>query len=224
LECFPAVTRAFRDVFSDLLDYLSRTQGISTILISSQTPTLENQIEERTHSSLYPQKIQFEPYTGEYIYDILHQRAQDSLTKQSLHREALTYIASTTSNTAYALHWLKTAAEQAQHVITETLTKEIQDQAYQSYTQELLQTQSRHHQLLYQAIKELDQEQETDFIQTGQVYERYQDLCTTYSETPLSNRRISDYIKHLETLSLITAEYFYGGTNGKTRHIRLTKI
>lgn len=209
---------------NDLLYYLSRTNDINTILISTKRQSLEDTIEERTRSSLQPQPIPMEPYTPEDIYQILLQRAQDALKPQSLHREALTYIASTTTNTSLALHWLKTAAEQASQTITENTVKDTRESGRRKYIDELLHPFTDHHQLLYQAIQELTEETDSETIQTGAVYQRYQELCKTYNEEPLSNRRISDYIKHLELLQLIKADYHYGGTKGKTREIRVNKL
>lgn len=79
-------------------------------------------------------------------------------------------------------------------------------------------------QTIYQAIEELTLEREKPVIQTGSIYKRYKLLCQTYEEEPLSERRISDYLKHLELLNLIQAEYHYGGRKGKTREIQLNQL
>jgi orc1/cdc6 family replication initiation protein len=202
-----------------LLYYLSRLNNAKTsiITISNQITELQNQVEERTYSSLQPYPIQLEPYTGEETFQILLQRAQQALRPQTLQRDALTYIASTTQNTRLALQWLKTAATETNNkVITENTVQQNREQAYNQYTAHLLNQHSPHHKLLYQAITELDKEQEA--IQAGDVYQRYQELT---GEERLSNRRISDFLKHLELLNLIKAEYHYGGSKGKTREIKL---
>ncbi|MFB6199859.1 MAG: hypothetical protein ABEJ83_03195, partial [Candidatus Nanohaloarchaea archaeon] len=48
--------------------------------------------------------------------------------------------------------------------------------------------------------------------------------CTAYDEEALSNRRISDYLQHLELLNLVEVDYYYGGEKGKTREISLSEI
>jgi orc1/cdc6 family replication initiation protein len=210
-----------------LLYYLSRTNNaqINVVTISSQITDLQDQVEERTYSSLQPYPLQLEPYNGEEIFQILVKRAQQALKPQSLQRQALTYIASTTQNTRLGLQWLKTAAKESDSLITETHVQQIQKKAYKRYTAQLLDQFSKHHQMLYQAITELSEEkQDRDTVRAGEIYQRYQELTDKYDEeTTLSNRRISDYLKHLELLDLIQAEYHYGGKTGKTREITLNQ-
>ena len=65
---------------------------------------------------------------------------------------------------------------------------------------------------------------ETGSMHSGVVYEWYQKHCSQHGVNRLSTRRISDYLKHLELLGLIYAEYHYGGHDGKTRHIQLQEV
>jgi Cdc6-like AAA superfamily ATPase len=61
-------------------------------------------------------------------------------------------------------------------------------------------------------------------IQTGEIYARYDELGEAYNEDTISKRRLSDYLKHLELLELITVKYHYGGRKGKTRQVRLNEL
>lgn len=205
----------------DLLYHLSRlknNQNLTVITISSNLEELHTQVEERTYSSLQPYPISFEPYNGEETFRILAERARLSLRPQSLQREALTYIAATTQNIAFGLYWLKIGAETAGRIITESHVQKLQEQARHGYIEYLLEDFSEHHRVLYNAIAELAESRE--YVRTGAVYEMYQEL----SDDPLTNRRISDYLKQLEILGLITAKYHYGGEKGKTREIRLQEF
>jgi orc1/cdc6 family replication initiation protein len=205
-----------------LLYYLSRfenRENLSLVLISSNHSSLREQVEERTYSSLQTTRIGFEPYNGKTVYQLLKNRAEKALKPQSLHREALGYIASTTQNASQALHWLRTAAENTEERITEEDVASLKDQAYREYVDHLLQPFTEHHRLVYQAIEELDEE--SDVVNTGDVYKRYRELCQAYEEESLSNRRISDYLKQLELINLINVKYHYGGQKGKTREIKL---
>lgn len=197
----------------DLLYYLSRTQGINTILVSNDGSLLSDQVEERTMSSLQARSIRFDPLSEDQRHQLLHRRAQDSLKPQSLHRAALRQIASKTSNLKFGVHWLKTAAQQSGRLITVQSVIESRDQAYRDYVENVLQDLTAHHVLLHQIISELTDTNET--VQTGRIYEEYQ----SRAENPLSNRRISTYLKHLEHLQLINSEYYYGGYTGKTRKV-----
>lgn len=203
----------------DLLYFLTRLNAdLGLILITANTENLSKQVEERTFSTLQPKRIGFEPFTGEEIYEVLADRARQSLKPRSLRREALTYIASSTQNLGAALTWLRISAEKAEDTITEATVKELREEASQNYTQSQLQKLTQHHRLLYQAIQELDTEEET--VQTGNVYNRYQKISQAYNKEPLSDRRISDYLKQLEQTGLIQSQYHYGGQKGKTREIQ----
>ena len=116
-------------------------------------------MEERTFSTLQPQRIGFEPFTGEEIYEFLADRARKSLKPRSLRRKTLTYIASSTQNLKVRLTWLRVSAHHAEDAMTETLVKEVKEEVSQTYTKHWLQKLTDHHRLPYQAIEELDTEQ-----------------------------------------------------------------
>jgi len=207
----------------DLLYFLSRLENsdnISVVTISSNTKNLESLIEERTYSSLQPRRIGFEPYNGEELYQILAERAKKALASKSLQREALTYIASSTSNLGRSLTWLRYAAKTAETTITEELVREVEASAYQEYVNQLLDDFTEHHYLVYEAVYETSGEGE-DSVRTGKIYEKYQELCRSTEKEALSDRRISDYIKQLELLGVVQADYYYGGKKGKTREVNL---
>mgnify|MGYP002276735227 CR=1 FL=1 len=208
----------------DLLYSLSRIDGaenLGIVLITSYRNSLRNTVESRTYSSLQPQKIVFNPYTSKEIYRILSERAREAFTTHSVHRNALTYIASSVANAGFALHWLRVAAANASDTIRESAVKDAYSESVQSYTAEILGNHSLHHQLLHDSLTRLTEDRSK--VNTGKVYEKYQERCQEASVEPLSDRRVSDYLKHLEFEGLIEAEYRYGGEKGKTREIRVRK-
>ena len=203
----------------DLLYFLSRMEAdLGLIMITANHRELRDQLEERTFSTLQPRRIGFEPFTGEEIYKVLAERAKNSMKPRSLRREALTYIASSTQNLSAALTWLRISAQQAENVVTEEHTKHMISEAFQQYTAYQLRNFTQHHRLLYQAIDQLEADQK-EGVRTGDVHLKYRELCQTYNENSLTDRRTSDYLKQLEQLNLITSEYHYGGRKGKTREI-----
>jgi orc1/cdc6 family replication initiation protein len=210
----------------DLLYFLSRLKHNGTlglVLITANHQDLEEQVEPRTYSTLQPQRIGFEPYTGEQAYEILADRASKSLKPKTVHRAALTYIASSTQNIEYALTWFRTAVNSAEDVVTEELVKENRETAYQLYIENKLAPLTHHHKILYQAIDELSKES-GPVLNTGSIYKRYQLITEERGSKPLSDRRISDHLKQLEQLNLISAKYHYGGEKGKTREIELARL
>lgn len=208
----------------DLLYVLSRLGNQTRIVcITANTVELEKQVEARTYSSLHPRRIQFEPYTGKQVYEILADRASKSLEKQSVHRNAVTYIASTTQNAEIALTWLRTAAQTADDTVTEELVEDVKEDAYQIYIEERLNKLSKHHKFLYQGVEELSREK-GPVVSAGDIYQRYRTVAEERGKDPLSDRRISDYLKQLEQLNLVSAEYHYGGKKGKTREVQLRQL
>ena len=207
----------------DLLYFLSRLEhsdNLSVITVSSNTEDLKSFVEERTYSSLQPRRIGFEPYNGEELYQILADRSRKSLKPRSLQREALTYIASSISNVGRGLTWLRYTAKNAKNMITEELVREVEASAYQEYVNQLLDDCTEHHYLVYEAVYEVSEEGSVS-VQTGDIYERYKELCASTEEEALSDRRISDYLKQLELLGIVRADYYYGGEKGKTREVRM---
>ncbi|AZH26696.1 Cdc6/Cdc18 family protein [Haloplanus aerogenes] len=210
---------------NDLLYFLSRIddrESLSLVLISNGQASLEEWVEERTFSSLYPRTLTFEPYSSEEIFKILADRARKALAPRSLHKEALSHISSSTRNVGFALCWLQTAARNANETLSKPGVTDVYQEALDTYAGRLLSDFSQHHQLLYSAIVDLD-EGADDGIRTGKIYQRYRKLCRIESIDSLSNRRLSDFLKELEMLDLIQADYYYGGEKGKTREIRLTE-
>ena len=206
----------------DLLYFLSRLDTVAVITVSATHRSLASEVDARTYSSFQPQALTLNPYTQTETTQILADRARQALQAQSLDRTALTYIASTTSNIAIGLTWLRVAAEAADEVISRDLAATMHDTGYYEYVLELLDDFTPHHRRLYDTVDGLAQAEPGPFV-TGTVYEAYVTRCADTSTTPLSERRISDFLTHLERLDLIEATYHYGGPKGKTREIRLVE-
>lgn len=210
---------------NDLLYFLSRISGgesLAIVTISSQNRKLSSSVEKRVYSSLYPKEVEFEEYSSNELRQILLSRAQHALNPNSLQRKALRYIVSESPNVTFGLHWMKAAAERAKSRVTGSVVKKTRLNAYLNYADHLLSDFTDHHRLIHQAIRELVEEAEDSTILTGEIYTRYDDLCNAYGTVRLSNRRVSDFLKHLELLDLIEAKYHHGGRKGKTREIRPT--
>jgi len=208
---------------NDLLYFLSRIddrESLSLVLIPNSPTSIEDQVEQRIFSSLYPRMVTLEPYSSEELFKILAGRARKGLAPRSLHIEALDYLSSSTRNVGFALCWLRTAARNAEEAISKTDVTNSYPEAREAYTERSLSDFTQHHQLLYSAIVDLDKEMENG-IRTGPIFQYYQRLVDSYEEDPLSTRRISDFLKHMELLDLIEAEYHYGGKTGKTREITI---
>lgn len=189
--------------------------------MSANYPDLAPELEERTYSSLQPVHIKCPAYTASTTQHILTERAADWID-QNVTDDALSHIAATTANIAFCQHWLTTAEEITDGPVTADIVKLAHPDALQRYRTACLADFSEHHQLVMDAIELLTAD--TEPVHSGAVYDWYHRLCIQTGTTPLTTRRISDFLKHLELLGLIRAEYHYGGGDGKTRDIWLQRI
>lgn len=206
---------------SDFLYFLSRIDhqlAPRLVMVSATHQKLSTVLDERISSSLQPATLPLDAYTESETIRILDARVHEWLT-QDVTMEALTAIAATSQNIRLGRVWLTLAAEITDGPIREDIIQLTRADAQQRYRTNRLATFSVHHRLLMQGIEQLASD--IGPIHSGAVYERYQKLCSHRGIDRLSTRRISDYLKHLECLGLIRAEYHYGGPDGKTRHIEL---
>lgn len=204
----------------DLLYFLTRLENTAVVTISANRSTFEDVLDARTYSSFRPQQLALDAYTPDEARQILADRARRALQPQSVHRDALRTIADTTQNIAIGLLWLREAAEAAEDHITPDLVEEVQATAYHKYVLYMLDSFTPQHRRLYDAIDRLDKAFDAPFT-SGTVFQEYRDHCEAADVTPLSERRIGDFLTHLELLDLIDVAYHYGGAKGKTREIRL---
>jgi orc1/cdc6 family replication initiation protein len=208
---------------NDILYYLSRLEEASrpsVLALSSYHSELLEVLDDRTYSSLHPHHVTFDPYSKDVFYRILAERVTLAFKPRSVERDAVYAIASATTNLQLAFQWLEVAAHHAAELITEDVIWETRTMAVQQYRDILLQEFTIHHHLLLEAIAQLS-DGEQHHVYSGTVYDRYEDVCKSTGKKSVSQRRASDFIRHLELLGIIEADYYYGGEKGKTREIRL---
>lgn len=208
---------------SDLLYALSRMdqQRPQLILISATYPDLRTELDERTYSSLLPETVDCPAYSEPGTRQVLTQRAPDWVDRP-VTDDAIAHIATATANIAFGQHWLIVAEEVTDGPITADVVQLVRPDALQRYRTAQLARFSEHHRLVLDAIKLLTAD--TEPVHSGAVYNWYDRLCRQMGTAPLSTRRISTFLKHLELLGLIAADYHYGGDDGKTRDIWLEQI
>lgn len=208
---------------NDLLYYLTRMQHaphVTVVAISANHDTPASVIEDRALSTLQPWHLTVEPYTAMEAYDILEERLREAELFDAVDREALTFLVSRTRNIQLGLHWLAQAEATTEDRITVDLLRTVREVAAHRYHEALLDGFSPHHHLLLDAISDFEMENEGS-ARTGQVYERYVDHCKDSGKQPLTHRRVSDFLTHLELLTIIDVEYRCGGEYGRTRLIQL---
>jgi Cdc6-like AAA superfamily ATPase len=210
---------------NDLLYFLSRlknTAKLHLISISANHPTLSHVVDERTYSRLRPHRLPFASYTEDQAFEILEKRSQKALSGIDIDLEALTAITTWTTNIRLGLLWIVKAAKTVDNIITINTVNAVRHAAADHYRALLLRDFTPHHSLLLDVITQLTDDGTT--AATGTVYEQYTALCRTIGLPPLTLRRISDFLTHLELLHLIDVDHHAGGKHGKTRDIRLTPL
>lgn len=205
---------------SDLLYYLSRIAdgSLSVITISANHSDLSKVVDERTYSSLQPRDLSVAPYTEQEAAHILRYGTRHACDHTGVSEAALTAITTQSTDIRFGLHWVAAALREDDDLTAE-LIRHVRSEAVQRYWETLLTDFSPHHDTLLDAIDQLTTE--TTNIQSGTVYERYTELCWETGHDPLTTRRISDYLTHLELLGIIDVDHHYGGKEGKTRLIQL---
>lgn len=208
----------------DLLYYLTRIadSSLTLITISANQHDLARAVGGRIYSSLQPRTLRIAPYTQPEATKILSHRLQHAHLRNTVEREALSTITDTTTNIRLGLHWLAEALTMAEDTVTTETVHNVRRKTHFRYWSTLLSEFTKHHRLLVEAIYHLTAD--CDHIHTGDVYDQYDQLCGAIDIDAFTQRRLSDFLKHLELLDIVNAEYQYGGPDGKTRKLRLHEV
>lgn len=148
----------------------------------------------------------------------MQHRIDVALPSTAVDEDALERIASFTNNASIAITWFGWAASTADGHVTKEDVISTYSGAIQMYWDYLLKDFTEHHQLLIEAICELDAHPDAT-VYTGDVHDRYKELCDATRISARTRRRISDLLTDLETLGIINAVYHEGGETGITREI-----
>jgi len=208
----------------DLLYYLTRIADstLTLITISANQHDLARAVGGRIYSSLQPRTVRITPYTQAEATKILSHRLQHVHLRNTVEREALSTITGMTTNIRLGLHWITEALTTAEDTVTTDTVHTVRRDTLFRYWDTLLSDFTRHHNLLVETIHHLTVDR--DHINTGAVYDQYDQLCSAIDIDAFTPRRLSDFLKHLELLNIVDADYQYGGPDGKTRRLRLQEV
>lgn len=209
---------------SDVLYYLTRIANdtLSVITVSTNHPNLADVIDDRIYSSLQPRHLQIEPYSQTDATRILSHRLDHAHLQYTVDREAVSTITATTTNIRLGLHWAAEALTATDEIVTADIVDAVRRRALYRYWDTLLAEFTNHHDLLTEALIHLSTDAE--HVNTGAVYDYYDQFCSALDVDTVTSRRLSDFLKHLELLGIVEADYQYGGPEGKTRRLRLQEL
>ncbi len=200
---------------------------LSIIGISNDITFTEN-LDPRVKSSLSEEEILFPPYNAAQLQDILNQRVEEAFILGSVEPSVITKCAALAAqehgDARKALDLLRISAELAERdgkqkvVLDDVETAEEKKDL--DRTIELVKTQPKQSLAVLSAtIKSVERGSKN--IQTGDVFEIYQQLCPNAGLKTLTQRRVSDLIGELDMLGILSTKVISKGRYGRTREIRL---
>jgi len=196
--------------------------GISNNLVFS------NNLDPRVKSSLSEEEVVFPPYNAIQIQDILKRRSEEAFKEGILEdgviQKCAAYAAREHGDARRAIELLRVAGEIAERKgINKITTKDIdaaEETVERDKVLDVVKTQPKQFQATLYSI--LLMKNNSKSIQTGAVYDTYQQLCHKVGLRPLTQRRVSDIVAELDMLGIINAKVISKGRFGRTREISLS--
>ncbi len=196
--------------------------------ISNDVRFIED-IDPRVKSSLGEEEIIFPPYNALELKDILEARAKNAFSEDTIDSAVLAkcaaYAAKEHGDARRALDLLRVAGEVAEREDSEIVLMEhiklAEEKIEINRISELVKTLPTQSKLLIYSIFQLIEKTKSK-LETGEIYEKYKDLCNINNTSILTQRRISDLISELDMLGLINARLISKGRHGRTREIYST--
>ena len=196
--------------------------GFISIIGISNDLHFKNFLDPRVLSSMNEEEILFPPYTVTQLSDILHKRTESAFKKKSVPSGTINLCAalagSEHGDARRAIELLRVAGELAE--------RSDENEVIEKYVKEASQKIDKDR--IYQAIKTLPIHEKavlfavdstSENTTTGDVYNKYQQLCKKISLEPLTQRRISGLLSELDTQGLINASIINRGRHGRTKKI-----
>ena len=196
--------------------------GFISIIGISNDLHFKNFLDPRVLSSMNEEEILFPPYTVTQLSDILHKRTESAFKKKSVPSGTINLCAalagSEHGDARRAIELLRVAGELAE--------RNDENEVIEKYVKEASQKIDKDR--IYQAIKTLPIHEKavlfavdstSENTTTGDVYNKYQQLCKKISLEPLTQRRISGLLSELDTQGLINASIINRGRHGRTKKI-----
>jgi len=196
--------------------------GFISIIGISNDLHFKNFLDPRVLSSMNEEEILFPPYTVTQLSDILHKRIESAFKTKSVPSGTINLCAalagSEHGDARRAIELLRVAGELAERSDEKEVIEKYVKEASQKIDKDRI----------YQAIKTLPIHEKavlfavdsnSENTTTGDVYNKYQQLCKKISLEPLTQRRISGLLSELDTQGLINASIINKGRHGRTKKI-----
>ncbi len=199
---------------------------ISIIGISNSLTFMDN-LDPRVKSSLGEEEIVFSPYNALQLQDILSERAkrafQDDVLDEGVIAKCAAYAAREHGDARRALDLLRVAGELAERETSKRISLKHIDLANEKIERDrildTIESVPKQYHLVLSSIVELDKIEGSIF--TGDVYNKYEELCHKTKNDVLTQRRVSDILAEFDMLGIINTRVISKGRQGRTREIKL---
>ncbi|PIO06620.1 cell division control protein Cdc6 [Candidatus Micrarchaeota archaeon CG08_land_8_20_14_0_20_59_11] len=230
------------DDLDSLIYTLSRANddlkdGSVSIIGISNKVDLKQRLEARSRSSLCEDEMVFKPYDAMQLQGILKQRAKQAFNDGAVVESAINLSAAIAAgengDARYALALLLRAGELAEKRGAKKVSdKEVEDSRRavdEDKAFDIISTLPEHQQLLLYTLatmggvsyKKLVEENGEQLYFSGEVYERYAQLCRKLSKEPRTSRWFREYLSELENLGLVLGVDSGKGVRGHTTLLKL---
>ncbi len=186
-------------------------------------------LDPRVRSSLSEEEIIFPHYHATQLQSILKSRAKEAFESTALEsgviEKCAAYAARDHGDARRALDLLRVAGELAERASSTQVLISHLDSAEEKLERDhildaILSQPKQYHAVLYSICQLLQSKKQ--FVFTGEVYAKYQGVCSWVKLRPLTQRRVSDVLGELDMLGIINAPIISKGRYGRTRQIQVS--
>ena len=183
-------------------------------------------LDPRVRSRLGQQDILFSPYDAEQLKDILRQRSEQSIAPEVVSEGVIAlcsaFAAQEHGDARCALDLLRVSTEKAEQLgdkkVGQHHVRMAQHQIEADQIEPVIAGLPTQQKLVLAAVL-INERNGLKNIQTGQLYDVYDQACSYLNLPSLTQRRISGIIANLDMLGLITARTRSRGRYGRSKEI-----
>ena len=206
---------------------LSRSK-LSLIGITNDLKFMEY-LDPRIKSGLGEEELLFPPYTNRELEDILRKRAEMAFNNGVLEEGVIPLCAAIAArqngDCRLALDLLLKAADIAEREgaskVSEDHVRRAQREIEKNLVIDAIRSMPFHVKLVLLSIMILNKREDHARVTTGEIFNKYKELCRNLGVGEVTQRRVSEIISELDMLGIINARIVSFGRYGRTKIIRL---
>lgn len=201
---------------------------ISLIGISNSLTFMDG-LDPRVRSSLSEEELVFPPYNALQLQDILKDRAaqafNENVVRDGVLAKCAAFAAREHGDARRALDLLRVAGELAERAGVPNVELSHIDESNRKIERDkmvdIIENEPKQFQLVLYSILSLSDHKSQEPIFTGNIYNKYREVCERSKNEILTQRRVSDIIAEFDMLGIINAQVISKGRQGRTREIKL---